>query len=123
MMWDGFNKRKFPRVSVRCEINVQTLRRKKKPIAAFTENIGSGGVCVMLQKELKRFTSCRLSLELDEKLPKIESPARIVWTVPTGKLKSRKSSYDTGIEFTGLDENSLSLLNCFIAKQTDKKIP
>ena len=56
--WDGFNRRKFPRVNYPCLVvlNVR-IEETESVILSHTENIGIGGVCVILKQNVK--TVCR----------------------------------------------------------------
>ena len=112
-MWDGFNKRKFPRLNIHCEINIHS-DSQKNPILANTENLGIGGVCVILDKALERFSKCRLRLDLNEK--EVDCEAKVVWIVPTREVKSTKKRFDTGLEFVGLEPEQLTLLRSYIQK-------
>lgn len=103
-MWDGFNKRKFPRLSIHCEITVLP-DGKNPPIIAQTENLGRGGVCVLLDRELERFSECLLKLDLGSKYPKVECGGKVVWIIPTLNPEG-KGRYDIGIEFKDLDQAS-----------------
>ena len=100
-MWDGFNKRKFPRLALRCEVSILS-DLTGKPLVTLTENLGIGGVCIILDDQLERFSKCRVRLELDDKL-NIECDGRVVWAVPTQGTKPNSKQYDTGIEFIGLE--------------------
>ena len=113
MVWDGFNKRKFPRVNVNCDIVIHS-EVQSAPISAVTENVGVGGVCVVLDQRLRRFEPCRVRLELRTKSPKISCAARVVWVVSTKSPKQRKSRFDTGIEFLDLDQESAARIQKFL---------
>lgn len=113
-MWDGFNKRKFPRLNLHCEIDILS-EDQKGPIRTNTENIGVGGVCVILDKALERFSKCRVKLDLSEKQA-MDCEAKVVWIVPTREVKSTKKRFDTGLEFVGLEPEQLSALRSFIQK-------
>ena len=116
-MWDGFNKRKFPRVNVACEIVVHPA--KSAPLATLTENLGAGGVCIMLDRPLKRFSACQLRLELKEDLSKIDCRGKVVWAIATKKsARDTKRSYDIGIEFVELSEESAALIRQFLQEQS-----
>lgn len=112
-MWDGFNKRKFPRINVRCEVSVIS-DEKTKPFSALTENLGVGGVCVVLEESFKRFQECQVSVELEEGKPRMKCKGRVVWVVPTSDAKGRKSQYDTGIEFVGLSVDEIKRVQDFL---------
>jgi hypothetical protein len=112
-MWDGFNKRKFPRINVQCEITIHP-ESSKPPISTVTENLGVGGVCVILDESVDRFSNCKLRLNLAPHIPTLECSGRIVWIVPTRESKSRKSRYDTGIEFADMDQASSEIIRNFL---------
>ena len=112
-MWDGFDKRKFPRLNLHCEITLQPVERNT-PIKAVTENVGVGGICAILNEPLARFTQCRILLELEDALPAVEGMGRIVWTVPTSQAGKRGKRFDTGVEFLDLSPEGRELLRKFI---------
>ena len=118
-MWDGFNQRKFPRINLQCEVLIQA-EELAAPLSTRTENLGAGGVCVILDKSLERFSKCRIRLHLDEKTPVIDCAGKIVWTVPTQSLKSLKKRFDTGIEFVDLEPAGAHRIREFIEVYTQK---
>ncbi len=118
-MWDGFNKRKFPRVNLRCEISIQS-DAQSTPLNAITENVGVGGVCVILSRQLERFAPCRVKLEIDETSPAVECVGKVVWVVPTHEGKSKKTMYDTGIEFLNLEISSFESIRHFVMTEAQK---
>ena len=101
-MWQGVNRRRFPRANYPCKIIVV---EKGKKFSTRTENIGLGGVCVILDEELDRFSEVELILFLEDKQPPVYCDARIVWTVK-GSTPTSKGALpvDTGIEFVNLKE-------------------
>ena len=117
-MWDGFDKRKFPRVNLRCEVTLrgesqgQTLRTQ-------TQNVGAGGVCILLERSLERFTPVSVRLELDPNLPWIESVGKVVWVVPSREGAAKRESFDTGIEFVGLDPGHQDLIRSYIEARAE----
>ena len=68
-MWDGFNKRKFPRLHLTCEVVVYPQGRERA-IKTITENVGMGGLCLMLDEPLERFDRCKVTLELKDGGPR-----------------------------------------------------
>jgi len=100
MAWSGLDKRNFPRVQARCDIWIN--EGSSTVIKTRTENVGGGGVCVILKQELEKFSNVRLQLTLTEGSTPLESGGRIVWVVPSSDPATHKVSYDTGIEFLGL---------------------
>ncbi len=119
-MWDGFNKRKFPRLNLRCEISIHP-DEKRAGISAVTENVGVGGVCVILDQSLERFSGCRVRLELDDQSPEIHCAGKVVWTVPTQDSATSPKRFDTGIEFVGLGTAEREVLRKFLQVQVQKE--
>ncbi len=116
-MWDGFNKRKFPRLNIHCEIKLLS-ESQKTPIRADTENMGVGGVCVILERCLERFSKCRITLDLKEK--EISCDAKVVWIVPTREAKTSKKRFDTGIEFVDLSPAETAVIRSYVEKEVQK---
>ena len=118
-LWDGFNKRKFPRLHLTCEVAIQPLG-KNKAYNASTEDVGMGGVSVMLPEPLERFQRCKISLELKDGEPPVLCTGRSVWVIPSQDRRSAKKNFDTGLEFLDMDEFSRKRLQAFISPLTKK---
>lgn len=118
-LWDGFNKRKFPRLHMPCQVVIQPSG-KQKTLTASTEDIGMGGVSVMLSESLERFGRCKISLELKDGEPPIQCTGRSVWVIPSQDRKSAKRNFDTGFEFLDMDEFSRKRLRAFITPPVKK---
>lgn len=117
-MWDGFDKRKFPRANLHCEL---TLRGESEgPIfRTQTQNVGAGGVCVFLEQRLERFTPVSIRLELDPSLPWIETEGKVVWVVSSREASAKKESFDTGIEFTGLEPGHQEIIRSYVESRVE----
>jgi len=97
MIWQGMDKRRFPRIDYPCKVVV--LRSDmKKTFAVNTENIGVGGICVLLDKRLPKFCPVEVLLYLKDNVGPLECNGRVVWVVTNEK------SFDTGIEFIDIRE-------------------
>ena len=118
-LWDGFNKRKFPRIHLTCEVAIQP-QGKPKTLMATTEDIGMGGVSVMLEEALERFERCKISIELKDGETPVQCTGRSVWVIPSQDVKSSKKNFDTGIEFLDIDEFSRKRLHSFLTRPTNK---
>ena len=98
-MWNGINRRRFPRANYKCLISIQK-RLTSKTISTHTENIGAGGICVLLKEDLGLFQGVDIELYLDEAKPPIKSGGTIVWVVKKSEPKQKGVyMYDTGVEF------------------------
>jgi hypothetical protein len=97
-MWQGINKRRFPRASYPCRVIV-TKEKHAEKFDTHTENIGEGGICTVLDKRVNRFTEVDLILYLKDGLPPIAVKGKTVWVI-----ERDRSEFDTGIEFLDLKE-------------------
>ncbi len=98
-MWNGINRRKFPRANYKCLISLKK-RLTSKTISTNTENIGAGGICVVIKEDLGLFQGVDLSLYLENDRPPIRCGGTVVWVVKKSEPKKKGSYlYDTGIEF------------------------
>ena len=114
-LWDGFNKRKFARLHLTCQVAIQPLL-KPKAFTASTEDVGLGGVSVMLPEPLERFDRCKISLELKDGEPPVQCTSRSVWVIPSQSIRSTKKTFDTGLEFIDMDEFSRKRLKSFLTQ-------
>lgn len=101
--WNGLERRQFPRVNYPCLI---TIRHESNDMDAFlthTENIGTGGVCVLFKKDVKLFSETDLEIDLLDMERNIRCKGKVVWSVKVQPKKPTKTPvYDTGIEFVSI---------------------
>lgn len=114
MAWEGINRRRFPRANYACVVRI----RRKGSAEAFhtrTENIGCGGVCVMLPKEIGIFSPVEIELDLESGEHKISCDGTIVWVVRRTEIdKDVPNFFDTGIEFVNLKKEDKSRIDKII---------
>ena len=118
MMWDGFNKRKFPRINLRCELTLGN-QSQGPVIKTQTENLGAGGVSLILERPLERFSTVFVRLELDTALPWIECLGKVVWAVPSREVATKKQNFDIGIEFLTLQPAQQDLIRSFVESRVE----
>lgn len=106
--WDGLERRKFPRAHYPCLIVIRhNNRREPEAILTHTENLGIGGVCVILKSSIKLFTNVELELDLLDTGNNIHCEGKIVWCVQRRTSeKTKPAFFDTGIEFSRVDPNN-----------------
>ncbi len=109
-MWNGIEKRRFPRAEYPCHVRVRrpakkgVLRKKiMEEFSTHTENIGLGGICVSLEKDLGLFSPVEIDIDLNDNKPFIMAKGTLVWVVRRMNLTNKKQ-FDTGIEFLDLKD-------------------
>ena len=104
-MWDGVNRRRFPRAEYPCLITIRKNTPPMEAILTHTENISVGGVRVIISKKIEIMTEVELEVDLKDTLPTIISKGTISWVkeAPYGR-KSARSHYDIGIQFVSLKD-------------------
>jgi Tfp pilus assembly protein PilZ len=112
--WEGMNRRKFPRASYPCLLIVRKNHTQPEAMLTHTENIGVGGVCVTLERDLKMFTPVELEIDLLDTQKHIKCEGKIVWVVKRrDDAITKPSFFDTGIEFVNLakdDEKRIEVI-------------
>jgi len=103
--WDGLNRRKFPRVNYPCLVTVKG-DNKDSNILTHTENVGAGGVCIIIKQSLKMFSTVDVELDLLDMQEHIKCAGKVVWNVKRKSSAQKKPSfYDIGVEFVDIKPN------------------
>ena len=112
--WEGLNRRKFPRVSYPCLVvirNNSDFDEKNNVILTHTDNVGVGGVCVVLKQNVKMFSEVELELDLLDFGEHICCTGKVVWNVQRkSEAEEKPLFYDIGIEFINIAEDDRSRL-------------
>ncbi len=115
--WDGLDRRKFPRVNYPCLITIRHEHGKPEAFLTHTENIGIGGVCIILNKEISLFAPVELEIDLLDTNPHIKCQGRVVWSVRRKSEEKKKPLfYDMGIEFTDIKADERKRLDEIVSR-------
>lgn len=115
MGWEGVNKREFPRVRQRCLIKL-SREGKEQEVESFTENIGVGGVCVFTSIPFFMFEELQVKVFLSEERV-VSCRGEVVWVVRRRPADhSDRISFDVGIQFKNLSQESKVLLQDVMGK-------
>ena len=104
--WDGLDRRKFPRVNYPCLVVIRhDSGADRDVILTHTENVGIGGVCLILKQDLKMFCPVEIELDLLDLQEHIKCPGKVVWNVQRKtSVRNKPLFYDVGIEFQDISE-------------------
>lgn len=103
--WGGLNRRNFPRINFPCLVTIAAgSKTLSNAILTHTQNVGIGGICVLISEDIKKFDSLEIELDLMDLGEHIKCNGKVVWNVPNSANGSRKKMHDIGVEFEGLDE-------------------
>ena len=104
--WDGLNRRKFPRANYPCLVVIQKDIQEENIILTHTENVGKGGICVILKQSIEMFSSVTLELDLLDLGNHIKCEGKVVWNVQRKDDEEKKPLfYDIGIEFQNIEKD------------------
>ncbi len=124
--WDGLNRRKFPRVNYPCLVVLKKDSKDPDVLLTHTENVGVGGVCVILKKNIKMFSTVELELDLLDLGSHIKCTGKVVWNVQR-KMDEKKKPlyYDVGIEFNALGDEDRERLSVIVKRlvKNNKEVP
>ena len=121
MTWEGMDRRKFPRVMYPCMVKVESSDGYRASTLTHTENVGLGGICVILKNEIKLFTSVEMEVDLLDLNEHITAKGKVVWSVRRKSIESVKPLfYDIGIEFTEISKRDQDRLRADLQLLIDK---
>ena len=124
MAWEGMDRRKFPRVIYPCMVKVISTDGPQQYILTHTENIGQGGLCVILKNGIELLTPVELEVDLFAVDEHIYPKGRVVWNVRRKSIEKIKPMfYDIGIEFMGTSKHDHDCLQETIKLLIDKGTP
>lgn len=112
MATSGLNQRQFPRIELECDIAIKDQR--KGLLHTRTQNLGLGGLCVILDQEIEKLSKIWMRLSLAQPEAYLECEGRVVWMVKTTDVTTGKTTYDTGIQFLNLNEDQKGLIRSLI---------
>lgn len=108
MVWEGEEKRKFPRGIFLCKIAMSSTARW---LVTHTENISAGGVRVILDEKVNPFTNVELEIFF-EKEKSTKFKGKVAWSrVIVNPIENEPLLYDTGIQFAAMDANTREYIN------------
>jgi len=82
-----------------------------------TENVGAGGVCVLLAEDLGLFQSVETEIIVPGEADPIMTPGTVVWVVrKRNGGRPDMEVFDTGIEFVGIEEKQRERLIAAVDK-------
>jgi c-di-GMP-binding flagellar brake protein YcgR len=111
-------RRGFVRANVPCKIIVFLPQRHE--IDSHTENIGAGGVKVVIEEKLEISSIVELRIYLERE--PIVCKGRVVWVLDkVTSSAEQKAVYDTGIEFYEIKEEDRMRINNFVRAITSGK--
>jgi Tfp pilus assembly protein PilZ len=104
--WEGLDRRKFPRVQYPCLIILRNEGIVEKNVMlTHTQNLGAGGICVIVKSSIKMFSQVEIEIDLLDMGNHIKCAGKVVWNVQRKNDEEKKPLfYDIGIEFQDLNE-------------------
>ncbi len=124
--WKGLNKRQFPRIKYPCLIvirNNDSSDDSGSTVLAHTDNVGVGGVCVLLRQSVKTFSVVKLELDLLDLENHICCDGKVVWNVERKSGDENKlKMYDVGIEFMNIAEEDQARLEKVLDRLIENEV-
>ena len=121
--WDGLNRRRFPRVNFPCLV----LLHQKNPdstetVLCHTENVGIGGLCVILKQHVKLFSQVDIELDLMDMKDHVKCKGKIVWNIRRKNDEHNKPLFnDIGIEYIDLTPGDQARIEAAVVRLAKQK--
>ena len=114
-MWDGRNRRRFPRVVFPCLLKV---KKDGNPILTHTENISLGGLCILLKEALAISVLVDVEIDLMDAGDSVQCQGKISWSQQRKSTEAVKPLfYETGVEFINLKDGDFKRLQAIVGHQ------
>ena len=122
MVWNGRERRRYPRAVFSCKIFLDFAHRE---IISHTDNIGKGGIRVSLEEELRPSNIVSLTLFLGKGEP-IKCEGIVIWTAKKVSPDIKEPTlFYTGIEFTAIGDSDREeigkLVDEILSRQEDSE--
>ena len=105
----GIERRQFPRITVLCKVTVFYGERLLM-FDAHTENLGVGGMRLILKDGLIVNAEMDVELFLPDREKILKCKGRVAWSKEMAPRGINPRFFDTGIEFTKMEESDRTIL-------------
>jgi Tfp pilus assembly protein PilZ len=99
--------RKYQRLNTAVKIIYGVMAKMHRPFSSLSNNVGGGGICIPLERNLKKGEVLELEIELPGKDRPIFALGRVAW-VKKAKGGAKKTvkycPYQGGIEFIAIEQ-------------------
>lgn len=122
MTWDGMNKRRFPRIRYKCLIKLRRAA-SSQILSTYTENVGIGGICVILGEKIDLFEKVDIELMPESGLESVICGGKVMWVV--GKCQpgiKKAADYDIGIEFVHIKDKDLAMIRKIVDTNLERTL-
>ncbi|MCQ9208289.1 MAG: PilZ domain-containing protein [Omnitrophica bacterium] len=121
-MWDGVDRRRFPRAEYPCLITMRRAAPSEQAILTHTENISVSGVRIISRKKLEVMMEVDLEIDLMDTLPTIAPKGMVmrVEEIPSGR-EDQSRHYDIGIRFITLPDEARRRVDSIVEHLLKKK--
>ncbi len=106
-------KRGFPRVNVTCKISVVSGDRPLV-LNSHTENMGAGGVRVIIEEEIAYSTVVDVDLFLLDIEKHLKCKGQVVWVTEIKPTEINPRLFDTGIQFIEMSDSDRKEIRNFV---------
>ncbi len=110
-------RRKFPRLNLSVDVEYSVIGKEQySKSEGVTKNISSGGICVIVYEKIDIGDILSLIINLPAGERPIQTEGRVVWIGDFILSEDKRSSWDAGVEFTGISEDDSQRLSKYVFK-------
>jgi len=109
----AIERRRFPRANVSCKISI-VFGERLLVFTSHTENIGAGGIRVIIGAKLAYATVVDLELFLPDRGEPIKCKGQIVWTNEIKQAENNLPLFDMGIQFIEISNSDQEEIKNFV---------
>ncbi len=113
MIWNGAERRRFVRVVYLCKVK---LIANSRMLFSHTENIGEGGVKIVLREKLEPDTLVELHIMMENNRI-VKCKGKIRWAMKKAESRDKQPElFDVGVEFTEIDKADRLYIKMIVEK-------
>lgn len=119
---DKTNRRRANRVYASFVEYCRVEDEHSKKAQAFTENISTSGICILLNEEIKTGSFLFITIYLLDGSHTIETKGKVMWMRPSTFLNVKDSKhYDVGINFVEITDEDRDRLSRYSTRYANEK--
>lgn len=111
----GIERRRYPRLRA-AVIEYSFLDKESIQEAAFTRDVGAGGISIIVNEKIETATTLLLKIYLPEYNDPLRAKGKVVWRQESIFKLPKTTRYDIGIEFLEISEEDKQKISEYVQK-------
>jgi c-di-GMP-binding flagellar brake protein YcgR len=109
--------RRYPRLDAKVKIIYGVMARMHKPFSSLSTNVSGGGICIPLERRLKKGEILELEMDLPGRRQPLFALGKVAWVkkVPANAKDAKYYPFQAGIEFVAIEQDERESISKYAA--------